>query len=137
MPLEYNIDSEKRIVNVRTYGVLKDSELFDYLWEVGSRLEFNSYDQIIDMTEVTDVEYTSAERIKELASVAASMDTSENVSKLAIVAPQSLLFGLGRMYQSFREFSKGSKRDIKVFRSLQEALDWLASGVSRLSKNSG
>ena len=50
-------------------------------------------------------------------------------SKFAIVAPQDLYFGLGRMYESLRESAPHSSRRIAAFRSRAEAERWLDAPV--------
>jgi hypothetical protein len=128
MPINYDIDNELHLVRTRAHDVLKDEEVFNYQKEVWSRSEVAGYDEIIDMSEVTEIEFTSTDRFRELASLSASMDSSEHKTKLAIVAPVSLYYGLARMYQSFREFTKGSNKEINVFHSQKEAMEWLGKG---------
>lgn len=50
--------------------------------------------------------------------------------RAAIVAPQDLAFGLGRMYDTYRELSGRSTRQVAVFGSMAEALQWLAEPTS-------
>jgi hypothetical protein len=45
--------------------------------------------------------------------------------RVAIVAPADVVFGLARMYQMM---SEGRGNHIEVFRGMDEALAWLASG---------
>jgi hypothetical protein len=75
------------------------------------------------------VEVPSADRIRQLARLSAGMDAAMT-SKLAIVAPGDFEFGLGRMYEAFRELQSGTKQ-VNVFRSLEEALAWLGQSPTR------
>jgi len=52
------------------------------------------------------------------------MDIS-SPSKFAIVAPQALPFGLGRMYEMYREMNEHSTKQVRVFRTRQKAVEWL------------
>jgi len=61
------------------------------------------------------------------------MDQPESHSRLAMVAPQDIAFGLGGMYQVFRELSPGSTKKVGVFRSLREASAW--PGIDDLSSD--
>jgi hypothetical protein len=61
----------------------------------------------------------------DLADLAATMDTLSPGGRFAIVAPGSLAFGLGRMYEAFRETHPRSTKQVAVFRSLSEAWAWL------------
>ena len=79
------------------------------------------------MTGVSKIESVSVKRINELAYLSSSMDSRASPSKLAIVATADLHFGLARMYQAHREMTKKSTKEVRVFRSREEALKWLGA----------
>jgi hypothetical protein len=56
------------------------------------------------------------------------MDPSSPASKLAIVAPEDLAFGLGRIYEAYREANDQSTKRVGVFRSRAEAMKFLGLG---------
>ena len=125
MPLEHRIDHRLRLVLTRAIGTLTDEEIFGYQREVWSRPDVAGYDELVDMSAVEHVAVSSIERVAELASFSAAMDTRPSVSRFAIVAPRDFEFGLGRLYGARREMdSRGTKR-VGVFRSRAEALAWL------------
>ena len=83
--------------------------------------DFNpSYSQIADFTQVTKFEL-SAEDIQELAQ--GSVFSPQ--SRRALIVPSDVSYGLARMFGTLRE-SQG-EMEIGVFRSLEEALDWVLS----------
>ena len=125
MPIAHRIDPERRLVAVRMHGVLTDAEIFDYQREVGSQASAKGYRELIDMTDVTRIELPSVERVRDLAELAASSDVPAESSRFAIVAPDNLSYGLGRMFQSQREVANGSCREVGVFRTTEEALSFL------------
>jgi hypothetical protein len=125
MPISYDIDRDQRLVIATPHGVLTDAEVFGYQQEVWSRPETNGYDELIDMTGVSRIEFISPDRVTELANLSAGMDAPASPSKLAIIATADLHFGLGRMYQARREIARQSTKVVRVFRSRQEALQWL------------
>jgi hypothetical protein len=125
MPISFRIDHEKRIVVARGYGVFGPNDPFDYQRDAWSGADVVGYDELIDMTHVADIALPSGQRIKDLASVAARMDGPSARSKFAIVAPGDLAFGLGRMFQVYREGQKGSTKEVGVFRTMKEALAFL------------
>ncbi len=53
------------------------------------------------------------------------MDLASAPSRFAIIAPGDLAFGLGRMFQAYREGEKQSTKHVKVFRNLEAALAFL------------
>lgn len=86
------------------------------------------YNELIDMSGVSRIEFVSSERVSELANLSGGMDSPVSPSKLAIFAASDLHFGLGRMYESYRQSGTQGTKEVRVFRALQEALQWL--GVS-------
>jgi hypothetical protein len=56
------------------------------------------------------------------------MVPSSPESKLAIVAPEDLAFGLGRVYEAYREGNDQSSKRVGVFRTWAEAWTFLGLG---------
>ncbi len=129
MPIEYTIDHDRRLVRVKVCGTLADGEVFGYQREVWSRPEVAGYNELIDMNEAQRIEVPSPERVRELASLSASMDDRASASKLAVVAPGDLAFGLGRMYEAHRNLNVHSTKTVAIFRTMPEALTWLGTGL--------
>lgn len=125
MPIEYSIDHERRLVLARGIGTLTDQDVFGYQSEVWSRSEVAGFDELMDMTAVTKIALPSMDRVRSLAQLSAGMDSPSPRSKFAIVAPSDLAFGLGRMYEMYREMEAKSNKEIGVFRTLEEALRFL------------
>jgi hypothetical protein len=103
VPLTYRIDPERRLVVTQGRGILKDHEVFGYQQEVWSRSDVAGFDELVDMTAVTQILLPSLDRVRDLAELAAEMGRGAPRSKMAIVAPDDLAFGLGRMFEAFRE----------------------------------
>ncbi|HKQ60476.1 MAG TPA: hypothetical protein VJS92_04275 [Candidatus Polarisedimenticolaceae bacterium] len=125
MPLDYSIDPARRLVVARGRGILTDGDVFRYQLEVWSRPEIAGYDELVDVSEVTEIAQPPAQRMRELAKLSAEMDGDAPASRLAIVAPSDHAFGLGRMYEAYRTSHSRNTRDVGVFRSLAAALDFL------------
>ena len=125
MPLTYRIDPERRLVITRGSGTLKDAEVFGYQREVWSRPEVAGFDELIDMSAVTTILLPSVERVRDLAELSAEMSRGAPRSRLAIVAPDDLAFGLGRMFDAHRENAAPGLKPVGVFRTMPKALAWL------------
>ena len=128
MPIPYHIDHDQRLVIATPHGVLTDAEIFGYQREVWSRPDTRGYNELIDMTGVTQIEFISAQRVSDLAMISGSMDSPDSPSKLAIIATANEHFGLGRMYETYRQLDKKSNKVVRIFRIRKDALQWL--GVS-------
>lgn len=124
------VDHEHRLVEAIAQGFLTDAEIFKYQRETWSRPEIAGYNELIDMSRVTVAELVSASRMKELVNLSASMAALLPPSKQAIVAPDDTYFGLGRMYKNYHDLGTSDAKEVGVFRSRVEALNWLASGTA-------
>ena len=125
MPISFEIRHELRLVVARGSGVFTDENIFDYQRSVWSRPEVLGYDELIDMSSVSRIEEPNPERIRELARLASGMDAREGKSRFAIVAPEDLAYGLGRMFQVLRELDSRSTKEVGVFRTMGEAVAFL------------
>ena len=125
MPITYRIDHERKLIVARGYGTITDADVFDYQQAAWSGREVAGYAELVDMTDVSDIALPSVRRVQDLASLAARMDDATTPSKFAIVAPTDIAFGLGRMYQTFRESQQRSTKDVGVFRTLNDASAYL------------
>lgn len=125
MPIDCDIDHEKRLVIATFRGVVADAEIFAYQRDVWLRPEVHEFDELVDLTGATEIEYVSNDRVSELAVLAAKMDVPAVKTKLAIVAVTDVHFGLARMYQTKREIAKPDSKTVRVFRGREEALRWL------------
>ena len=128
MPIVHRIDHDHRIVLTRAYGVLTDEDVFSFQHTVWSSPHVAGYHELGEMTYVTDIAIPSIHRVRDLAMTAAEMDPTDTKAKFAIVAPEDLGFGLGRMFQAYREMEKASRKEVGVFRTLEEAFEWLGIG---------
>jgi len=125
MPIEYRIDHERRLVIARAHGQLEQSDFFAYQREVWSRPEVQGYDELADMRDAEFAKSPSADNLRQLAMLSAAMDLPSQPSKFAIVATQDWAFGLGRMYETYRELSTGGTKLVKVFRNFEDACKFL------------
>lgn len=127
MPIEYSIDHKRRLVVARGSGVFSSDDVFRYQREVWSQAAVAGYDELVDMTDVREIEspLPDGSRMKQLASEAAAQDHPTDAGKFAIVAPSPLAYGLGRQYQAYRELNPRSRKTVRVFHQLQDALAFL------------
>jgi len=109
MPIDYHIDHAHRLVVARGHGVFGDEDVFSYQHKVWSRPEVIGYDELIDMTAVEEIAIPSTKRIPELAELAAN----------------DLAFGLGRMFEVYRNLHSRSTKKMQVCRTMREAYAFL------------
>ena len=121
MPQFYKIDKERRLVLSTAAGVYCRADAVAHMEKLSKDPDFDpSYSQIADFTQVTEFDI-SAKEIRELAQKSIFSPDSHR----ALIAPSDLGYGLGRMFEMLRE--NQGEMGIRVFRSLEEALDWVFS----------
>ena len=118
MPASYKIDLEHCIILSTASGTLTDEELRSHQRDVLADPDFEStLNQLWDLREVVRSETSSAA----LGDLARARSYSVG-TKRALVAPRDVQFGMARMFQTLHD---GAPEDLRVFRSLEEARDWL------------
>jgi hypothetical protein len=125
MPIEYRIDHARRVVLATGKGSLTSQDFFEYKRAAWSQPGVPGYDEFLDLTLVTEIVDPSVEEIRKLVRLAVSMDPPDLPSRFAIVAPTESIFGLARMYEAYRGLQTQSTKTVTVFKTLQEALDFL------------
>jgi len=113
------IDVERGRVTTRAEGVVTAVELRDHQRELRGDDRFEpGFDHLLDLRSVTRFELTVAE-VREISRVRVFGEGS----RLAVVAPTDVGFGLSRMYEAFGELDEDRYR---VFRGIEDAEGWLS-----------
>lgn len=129
MPIQYTIDVPRRLVISRVTSRVTADDFFAYQQTVWTQPAVSGFDELVDMTEAAEIEGATGDAISAFAGFSSEMD-SASPTKLAIIAPGDLFFGLARMYEAYRETAPHSTRKVGVFRTRAEAETWLAGGPS-------
>ena len=125
MPIEYQIDHGRRLVLASASGKLTAEDFFNYKRNVWSRPEVRGFNELVDARKIEEILSLSFEKISELAKLSANMDDNTISTKLAIVASDTVFYSLGQLYEVYRNMNPKSTKKVAVFRSMQEALDWI------------
>lgn len=118
MPVSYQLESARRLVRSRAWGVLTDAEIEAHYARLVQDPGFEpNFRQLCDMTEVTRIDAT-AEMLRRLAQRAIFSPGTQR----AFVAVQDAHYGLTRMFQVFCEL-EGTR--VEIFREIADADAWL------------
>ena len=133
MPITYEIHHERKLVHARITGTFTRDDAFQYQTTVWSQPTVRGYDQLVDASEMgnVDIPFPSADAMRELAGLAASMDDPAVKTRFAIVATSAYAYGLARMYATYRALDARSTRSVSVFRSVEDAMAWLEADPER------
>lgn len=119
MPEFYKIDKERRLVLTTGSGVFTLADAVSHMDKLSKDPDFDpSFSQIVDFTQVTRIEL-SGDDIRRLA----QRTIFSQHSRRAFIAPDEVAFGIGRMFETLRSLE--GEKGIRIFRSLEEALDWV------------
>ena len=129
MPATHKINHKKKLITTTWRGEATDRLLNDALQEyhrlLASEPALLEYDEIVDFSDV-ETRNISTQGLIQLTQLALNIDLDRSEStRMAIVVNSMLSFGLARMYEIYRGLSSNSKKELQVFRSLQEAKSWL------------
>ena len=134
MAIQHRIEKNFRVVLFIHTGVVEDAEFVDYYrtFFQQSAVEL-SFDRIIDLQQA-DSSVRSVDALQQVVEIMeAAYEDAAPIPKTAVIAPEDVSFGLGRMFQAFDSLGPGQ---FSVFRTLEDALNWLELPVDSIPENS-
>jgi len=125
MPITYHFKPELNLVVIAHTGSIPDSEFLDSYRALYADDRFDlSMDQLVDLR-CTDSSPRSPSTLRQFANFVLHQHIDCTVrSKVAVVAPKDISFGLARMYEIFTDTAPW---DFVVFRAADAALAWLGA----------
>ena len=87
--------------------------------------DYQLYNELVDFRPITSINVSAAE-LKEFGNFTMAADERETVTRLALLVDSKPAFTLAKVYETFRNLSPGSKKQVRVFRNFEEAMQWLA-----------
>jgi hypothetical protein len=121
MPATYEIDKQRRLVISTGSDQLTLADALAHQDRLLKDPDFDpSFSQIMDLTRAT-LSGLGADDIRKIA----ERNIFSAESHRAIVVSSTLVYGFGRMFEMLRETA--GENGIRVFRDLDEAVDWILS----------
>ncbi len=117
MSFKFKIDTVKRIVFVKRFGLILPGEFGNALQEITCHPDFKNIDKLL--TDATDSDVSTISTA-ELTKHAAFCKNKIKHLTVAIIAPKDLTFGISRMFEILSDLE-----NIKVVREKKDALGWL------------
>ena len=118
MPASYRIDVSLGLVFSTAQGVLTNDDILVHQAALRDDVNFDpAFSELYDFRSVTKFEL-SAEQIQAIA----GRPIYGTGSRAALVAPDDLVYGLLRMFQTMAE---GGHGNIQIFRDMDDARSWL------------
>jgi len=124
MPFFYKIDKERKLVMSTAAGELTKADIQLLQDQLREDPDFDpNFSQLSDLTNATGMNITGAD----MQDLAVTTAFSPNARR-AVIASNDLAFGLAKIFEQVRE-TKGDL-GIRVFRKLEDALDWIVKDGS-------
>lgn len=118
MPISSRVDARRRLVVTRAHGRVTEAEVFREMAALHADSEFEpQHAHLVDLCGVTGADLSSNAIVRLVRDTRFAADT-----RVGLIAPTDLVFGLARMYELF---APRSAPEIAVFRETGEALEWL------------
>ena len=121
MPVSYRYDDLANRLQTRCEGAVTYTEVKEHFKQLtrDSRLRANC-DVLLDLTFMEG--HATAEQVNEVATTLEDMHELVPLGRCAVVGPEDVTYGLGRMFQGF---AWPTFVGMRVFRTHAEAIAWL------------
>jgi hypothetical protein len=117
--VNYSIDTHIPLVYTVFSGDVNNADVIEHLRSLLADPRFDSsMPELVDLRGVTSVSASS-----EMIPASARWPLHSSYARRAVVAPTDLLYGLARMYQSYRDDT--GQAQLQIFRTIPPALEWL------------
>jgi len=128
MPAHHHIDSKAQLIITTWEGEARDVEFIEalkkYQKDIQNHIDYISYNEVVNLSHITSIKITT-EGIKTIALIASDTDNHETNRKLALIVSSNLAYGLAKMYEAYRSFSKNAYKEIRVFKDENDAFEWV------------
>ena len=122
MAVEFQVDVDRQLTVFRKRGKVQAGEIIEALnlYSAGEMTR----DILWDLRHTEPALWFNADDILAIVNTVQRISVHRTGGRTAVVAPDSLNFGLSRMYAANAE-CRGVSHSIQVFRLMEEALEWL------------
>ena len=124
MPVESSRDQGQNLTKHVVKGPVSEEEMYSALEDFYGN-EPTLY-LLWDMSQA-DLEHVTPDILKKFIKRAVELGKSRQKARTAVIAPNDLQYGLGRMSEAFF-LLESAPFNFKAFRSRQDALTWLMEG---------
>ncbi len=122
MPIEYDIIEDKQLVLAKGSGMITGNDVIIHLDELAADSRYAApMKKLVDYRLIEDINI-NPEEASGIALKKQALTRIFHGERCAFVSPDDTTYGTSRVHQALCE---GNDTDTKVFRQIEEALDWL------------
>jgi hypothetical protein len=123
----FEADRHARVRTATFHGRIDDAILLESYARLLRAPDFDP--TLHDVVDLSDADLQiSATALWKLIGMLAQLDSLGRRTRVALVAVQTVAYGLARMYELIRSSSPGSTEEVRVYRDRETALKWARTG---------
>ncbi len=130
MPAHHVIDKKNRLIVTTWDGDVVDIDLIEvlkkYQQDIQGHPDYLGYNEIVDFSNVGKIKVTT-DGIKNIGRIASRTDQNGIDRRLAFIVSSDLAFGLARMYEVYRSFTRKTNKEIQTFKNWKDAYMWVTN----------
>ena len=131
MPASHYVDNEAKLIITTWVGDAVDNDLIEALKKYQMRFlnkpYYYTYDEVVNFTRVSRIN-VSVKGLINISKIAARTDKDRIMTKVAFIVSSDLAFNFAKLYATYRNFGKNIKKQICIFKTESEALEWIREG---------
>jgi len=132
MAAEHHINNETKIILTRWEGDVTQEDFIEalknYQKNIQCKAEYLEYNEVFDVSNAAMINLTISGLLA-IGRTASKTDHLFSCKKLALIVGTAKAFTLARMYQIYRNMGVSSCKEIRVFKSKNEAVAWAKSST--------
>ncbi len=127
MPANHFIDNKNKLIVTTWEGDAVDVDFIEatikYQKDIQLNPEHIDYNEIANFSKISSIKLTQ-KGLKRIGRISSKTDQHNSNVKLALVVSSGTAFNLARVYASFRNLQNGTNKEIRIFKSEVEAMEW-------------
>lgn len=128
MPANHQIDKAAKLIITTWDGEAIDNDFINALKEYQKNIlahsDYCDYNELVDLREMTRIKLT-AKGLRNIGKIASNTDQFRAITKLAFIVSSTLASNLVKLYATYRNFGKKTRKQIGAFRNEHDAHEWL------------
>ena len=132
MPASHYIDNESRLIITTWEGDAIDIDFIEalkkYQEDIQNKSDYLDYNEMVNLRKTLRIRL-SVKGLKNIVKIASGTDKYRPKTKLALIVSSNLAYNFARLYATYRNFGKKNKKQIRVFKSESDALDWIRNNT--------
>lgn len=129
MLVSHQLDHDNKIIITTFAPEVTSLKIFldaysNYQEELKYLPDYQQYNELVDFRHIGSINITAAE-LKKFGNFTLTADIRDSDTRLALLVDSKPAFTLAKVYETIRNLSPSSKKQVKVFQDKDAALAWI------------